>query len=213
MLQIVRDNIKYAKSQYAQSNMQVLQDINPMDDIRTCYEKLKSSQNVPKLTKQTSIQLPALSTQRQNTQYIPSVVDDTWLALTEVKDPHDHDKLYLFDKSDKKYVIKTKQSQNRVKTLHSNQNNQISNSHKFAIASVLQTDVQKSTHSKPGALDLQDSDTGSFRTDSRLDLSNDGSTREEDVTKHSKDLLSQEAVEKRILKKNHHLHYNRLTWT
>ena len=119
----------------------------------------------------------------------------------------------MFDKSDKKYVIKTKQSQNRVKTLHSNQYNQISNSHKFAIASVLQTDVQKSTHSKPGALDLQDSDTGSFRTDSRLDLSNDGSTREEDVTKHSKDLLSQEAVEKRILKKNHHLHYNRLTWT
>ena len=65
LLQIVRDNIKYAQSQYAQSNMQVLQDINPMDDIRTCYEKLKSSQNVPKLTKQTSIQLPALSTQRQ----------------------------------------------------------------------------------------------------------------------------------------------------
>ena len=112
---------------------------------------------------------------RQNSQNIPSFVNDTLLALTEVKDPHDHDKLYFFDKSEKKFVIKTKQSQNKVITLHPNQYNQISHSHILEIGSVLQTELPKPTHSKPRALDLQDYDPGSFRTDSGLDLQNDDS--------------------------------------
>ena len=104
-----------------------------------------------------------LSTKPQNTRTNSFFAhDDNILPLPEVKDPFDSEKLFSFDKSDKKYVIKSKQSQNKVNRLHANQYKQISDSHKIEIGSVFQTDLPKPTHSKPDALDFQNDDSMTF---------------------------------------------------